>query len=287
MPRPTQFVLGLCLLSAPLVASAQEGETQSGDDARSAEEAAEAQRIIDLNADYASAVRRAQGGDVSGALERFKAVAEQDAYWADAFYNVGSLSEAAGEFQDCALYYRRYLILEPEDEEADEIRRSIARCEEQIVPGATIHVTSTVPERVRVAIDGLPMDQGSLGPIRVAPGTYTLSASALDYHDYSQQLEVAADQVFETTIELEAIPQYGSVSFDVVQEGARVLIDGEEVGVTPLDGPIRLEVGTYHVEIVKDGYHPWRRNLDILRDLDDFVDVRLIDESVDLSRYRQ
>lgn len=239
----------------------------------------------DLNEVYASAVRRAQSGDVSGALARFLQVTAADPYWADAFFNVGSLSEHAGDHLSCALYFRRYLILEPEDPDRDDIERSIERCERAIEPAGTLQVTSTTPSDVRVAIEGVPMEQGSLGPLRLPPGSYRLSAEALDFHPWEQVVEVVADELTDVPVVLEAIPRYGSIRFEILQEGARVLVDGEEVGVSPLAAPIELLVGEYSIEVLKDGYHPWRRNVDVLRDLEDRLEIRLIDASVDLSQF--
>ncbi len=240
---------------------------------------------LNLNNEYARATRRAERGDLSSAISVFKAVAAQDPYWSDVFYNIGSLSEHRSSWQDCALYFRRYLILEPDDSEADDIRRSIDRCEASMPSGGTLTVSGTDPEGSRVMLDGLALGDGGFGPVRLTPGTYVVTSTRMDYFDFTEAVEVTDGGTTEVFVSLQAVPQYGTVSFAVVQEGARILIDGVEQGVTPLAEPIRLEVGNYSVEILGDGHHPWRRNIDILRDLDDEVEVRLIDESVDLSQY--
>lgn len=237
---------------------------------------------MDLNDEYARAVRRAERGDLGAAISGFKEIAALDPYWSDVFYNIASLSEHQGSWQDCAIYFRRYLFLEPDD---PDVERSIRRCEEAIVDGGTLTVTGTDPDDTRVSLDGVALGDGGFGPVRLRPGTYVVTARRDDYFDFTQSVDIVDGSAAEVFVTLQAVPQFGSVSFELVQEGARVLIDGVEAGVTPLAEPIRLEVGAYSVEILADGYHPWRRNIDILRDLDDVIDVRLLDESVDLSQY--
>ncbi len=240
---------------------------------------------LELNRIYEEALRNTQRGRNTAALEGFKRIAREDPYWSDAFYNVGSISEHVGHFQDCALYYRRYLILEPTDGDRDSIQRSITRCENAMGETGTLHVTATSPEHVRVVLDGIPMSEGELGPLPLTPGTHTISATLIDHYDSTQVVEVVAGETVSLTLTLQPQPFYGSVRFEVAQEGAEILIDGVSQGVSPLAEPIRLETGEYRVEVIKEGYHPWRRNIDILRDLDEVTDVRLIDESVDLSQF--
>jgi hypothetical protein len=240
---------------------------------------------LDLNEQYERATSRATRGDLSSAIAIFKEIAAQDPYWSDVFYNVGSLSEHRSSWQDCALYFRRYLILEPDDAGADDVQRSVERCEAAMPSGGTLAVTGTVPEGSRVLLDGLALGDGGFGPVRLAPGTYVVTSTRMDYFEFTEAVEVTDGGTAEVFVTLQVIPQYGTVSFSLVQEGARILVDGAERGVSPLAEPIRLEVGNYSVEILHEGSHPWRRNIDILRDLDDEIDVRLMDESVDLSQY--
>ncbi|MCB9519561.1 MAG: PEGA domain-containing protein [Myxococcales bacterium] len=240
---------------------------------------------LDLNAEFRAAVARHNRGDDSGAVRQLKEIAARDPYWADVFYNIGSLSQAMSHWDDCAFYYRRYLMLEPEDSQRRAIERNIGYCETGIYNGGTLHVVVTDPPNATIAINGIPYSaDNAIGPVLLDRGTYEITATAYDHDPYSTTVEIRPQQTTELTFSLNATPQYGSVRFEVVQAGAEVFVDGESVGVTPLAEPIRLLVGTYHLEVRKEGYHPWVRNLEILRDLEDLAEVRLIDSSVDLRR---
>lgn len=43
------------------------------------------------------------------------------------------------------------------------------------------------------------------------------------------------------------------------QPGALVTVDGEEIGTTPLDAPIRVDVGTHKITLAKAGYRTFER----------------------------
>lgn len=243
--------------------------------------------VPDVTATFNEAVRLANQGDVTPALGLFTEVARADPYWADAYYNLGSLSEHAGLHQDCALYFRRYLQLVPDDADRGDIERSIAACEAALPNAGTLAVVVTSPGDAHVALDGVRLGDGGLGPVTLAAGSYTVSVTRADWVEASREVTVEAGGAATLEVALEPVPLYGSLRLQIVQDGARVLVDGVQVGVSPLTEPLRLVVGDYTIEVLMDGYHPWRRNVDVLRDLEDVIDIRLIDESVDLSRYGQ
>ena len=45
--------------------------------------------------------------------------------------------------------------------------------------------------------------------------------------------------------------------------GARVLVREKVVGTTPLDGPVRMNAGTAEVEVVAEGYVPFKQTIDL------------------------
>ncbi len=50
------------------------------------------------------------------------------------------------------------------------------------------------------------------------------------------------------------------------EPGAKLLIDGIEVGVTPFVEPIRIDVGRRQLRLVKDGFETAEKTVDVLRD---------------------
>ncbi len=48
----------------------------------------------------------------------------------------------------------------------------------------------------------------------------------------------------------------GAVEVRVIEPGAKVLVDGRQLGTTPLSAPLRVKAGTHWVRIVKSGFEP-------------------------------
>lgn len=58
--------------------------------------------------------------------------------------------------------------------------------------------------------------------------------------------------------------------------GARVLVAGREVGLTPLAAPIRINAGRVSFEVLADGYFPFQKQVDALGGRTTDVDVSLV-----------
>jgi hypothetical protein len=55
----------------------------------------------------------------------------------------------------------------------------------------------------------------------------------------------------------------GSVTFEVEPSGALVVVDGRELGVSPLRGPVRLSIGDHRVEVSRVEHEPVNRLLKV------------------------
>src|SRR5205823_4055464 len=69
----------------------------------------------------------------------------------------------------------------------------------------------------------------------------------------------------------------GRYQLEVTPAGARVSIDGLEVGVAPLSMPVWLSAGAHRLEISLDGYRSLQRNLDVAPDADERLSLSLVD----------
>ena len=46
-------------------------------------------------------------------------------------------------------------------------------------------------------------------------------------------------------------------------DGARVLLGGREVGVTPLAAPAKIDAGRFPLEVLAEGYYPYSKRVDL------------------------
>jgi len=93
------------------------------------------------------------------------------------------------------------------------------------------------------------------------PGVYTVTLQSEGYHSLERRFEVGDEDSMTLELEQERMP--GRVVVDSAPvAGATVLIDGEEVGRTPL-APRVLEPGEYRVEVLAERYLPWQGRLEV------------------------
>lgn len=59
-------------------------------------------------------------------------------------------------------------------------------------------------------------------------------------------------------------------------EGARVLVDDKQIGITPIAGPVRVTAGRRSIEVFAEGYFPMRREIDLPGTASRTVDFPLV-----------
>lgn len=276
--------IGVPRTGGGLAASAGDDDPFDEDESEGADQpAVQEVEMPDLDAMYDRAARRAQRNDIAGAIEMFEEIYEWDDQWVDPVWNIGNLSEHVDDYQTCALWFRRYLTLAPEASDADDVRSTLEGCEARLEDAGTLDVSTIFPEHAKVSIDGLEiLTSENNEPVALLPGDYLISAEGYDHTPWSQTVTITAGETTSIAVELSEIIYYGTLMLEVSEPGAAIRIDGEAVGTSPMTQAVTLAEGEYLVEVLLDGFYPWRRYVQIVKDVDDITPVDLIDESVDL-----
>jgi formylglycine-generating enzyme required for sulfatase activity len=102
-----------------------------------------------------------------------------------------------------------------------------------------------------VAVSGLALPFGERYLLR--PGDYGVSVRAEGYHPLDTTVTV--DERDSQTVELVLQPLPGRITIDTQPPGARVLIDGESVGTTPLQD-LPVEAGEHVLQVQAERYLP-------------------------------
>lgn len=134
--------------------------------------------------------------------------------------------------------------------------RVVTTVEEEIA-GQWLVITAE-PRGATVYIDDV-YEAATEGMVQkfVSFGRHTYRVEHALYHSEAGQLEVKADQKAELQVKLK--PAFGYIEVNSVPEsGARVLIDGKEVGITPYRSEA-LASGEHSVEVLKVLYQPVRK----------------------------
>ncbi len=92
------------------------------------------------------------------------------------------------------------------------------------------------------------------------PGSYDLAVDAPGYHPYRDSLTVTSEDAQVVQVIMQPLP--GRLEITSNPPGARVLVDGESVGETPLTD-IPIEAGTRSLELRADRYRPLSTSLEV------------------------
>ena len=118
-----------------------------------------------------------------------------------------------------------------------------------------LFVAATEPAGAQVALDGEALGQAPVEDHPVRPGRYRLEVSADRYVTHEEDLDVEGGGN-EVRREVALVPDWAEVTITSTPDGATVLADGEEKGVTPLT--FELRSGLHDLQLRKSGFKTWQ-----------------------------
>ena len=136
-----------------------------------------------------------------------------------------------------------------------------------------------MPTTAKVVVDGgFQLRLGEISLLR--KGRYQLRAEAHGYYPLEADLDVGPRRNQEFIYEMTPLP--GRVTFASKPPGARVLVDGEDIGETPLAEDVAA--GARAVVITKENYQPAYLGIDVEgRELPQSVDAELLPDWADVT----
>lgn len=181
-------------------------------------------------------------------------------------------------------YYHRYLDRVPKGGRRGDVADALAELEPQAEklqaeaapaappkaePATQIMVSSPTPG-VHIALDG--HAAGKLPFVSdVKPGKHHVELTAPGYRPFERDISVLQGGVVPLDVALEEKPATLHVH---APAGARVSIDGREVGKAPLQ-PMRVPPGRHFVAVTENGRQPYSRELDLGRGRTITLDAKL------------
>lgn len=121
------------------------------------------------------------------------------------------------------------------------------------------HVRIEVPTQARVSVDGKELGNAP-GEFTLAPGKHTIAIAAARYQPFTGELEVTGEDKKQTFIP-KLVPAWAEVTVNSEPAGAKLLVDGKEVGVTPLT--TQIMAGNHPVELQLEGFKPWTTDVQV------------------------
>ncbi len=147
---------------------------------------------------------------------------------------------------------------------------------------ATIEVTRAPSQRIALALEKLPGiaqiasrpvagasvevdgEQVGVTPLEalpIPPGPHRLTVRAPRHLPAELAIEIEGAGI-EQRFEVELIPAWAPISITSDPAGARVWVDGVEIGETP--GRFDLDAGRRAIELRLEGHEPWRREIEVI-----------------------
>lgn len=126
----------------------------------------------------------------------------------------------------------------------------------QKLPG---RVRVDVPTQAQVTVDGKQLGNAP-GEFTLAPGKHTIAIAAARYQPFSSELDVVGEGKSQTFTP-KLVPAWAEVSVTSEPAGAKLVVDGEERGVTPLT--TQILAGNHPVELRLEGFKSWTTDVQV------------------------
>lgn len=127
-----------------------------------------------------------------------------------------------------------------------------------LLTSRSLEVVVIAEGEAQVELSGLNLPLG--GRYLIRPGEYVLGASATGYHPFNGAITVTKADTQRQEVILQPLP--GRLTLTTDPAGARVLVDGELVGTTPLDQFV-IEAGEHELLLKADRYLDFPQSINI------------------------
>jgi tetratricopeptide (TPR) repeat protein len=154
------------------------------------------------------------------------------------------------------------------------IKEAIERQERELQSMVARLAITTEPGGARVTVDGRDVGTGpALGPLVLTPGEHELEAAANGHRNLRRAVRLAAGESRSEVLQLAPEPSLVDLRADVA--GAAVLVDGVQVGQTPLAAPLSLPPGNHAIVLRAPGHLPAERQIEIKPGESQVLDITL------------
>jgi tetratricopeptide (TPR) repeat protein len=129
-----------------------------------------------------------------------------------------------------------------------------------IVPGEGTLICNCEPAGAEVYLNGISIGEAPLRKEHIKAGNYTLTFSSTGFENTAEKITIKKDVTL--TMEETMPAARGSINVDSDPQGAAVLLDGKEAGVTPVTLS-RVSGGKHKIALEKDYFEPSEKSVDI------------------------
>lgn len=140
-------------------------------------------------------------------------------------------------------------------------------------PVTTSISINSIPKGATVYLNGVNIGTTPLTKKDIEPNTYTLVISYPQYIPYKETITIAKGDALERDVVLVRASIYLSINSNPI--GAKVFIDGAEVGTTPYEDT-NITEGKHKIRLELDGYLPFESEFDIVKNKPNQISINLL-----------
>ncbi|MBU1432540.1 PEGA domain-containing protein [Myxococcota bacterium] len=180
-------------------------------------------------------------------------------------YNIGFCFEKANNLPNAVRFYQRFVEAMPSDPKRGAVQEKINEIKLQLKDlYVTVNVTSNPPGAL-IFIDAKSNGVMGKAPLsfELLPGVYHILAELEGYELAKKKITLEDARQAQVSLSLVSSARVGSVTFVIPLRGAKLLVDGELLGLSPFAEPQRLKQGARKVEVIAEGQKPWRREIQV------------------------
>ena len=278
------LAVSAAILVAPALAWAGEGDAKDGEKEKKEEK-------IDPQAEFRRANSLASRNALTRSIPHYKKVIEAapDRYPL-AHFNLGEVYRVKGDCAPAVLAYQSYLVMGKSEESKEEARDAIEECiAKSGGHSGKLSVDITPDKFSKITIDGLILARGSdVEKLELLPGSYEVKAEADEHFAKTKSVEVEKGKTTEIAVTLERKTLFATLALDVDQDDAPATVSPLDLDApdspdapqnpgfettSPVEKPERLPTGKYFLEVTKEDYDRWIRNVYIKKDQETKVDI--------------
>ena len=192
-------------------------------------------------------------------------------------YSIATTYQQLENWQECVNYMDRFLAKARHGPKRDRAANARKSCDARISRDQLLIIESD-PPAAKVYIDDRSKGVRGSTPFRnyVRPGAHIVWVELPGYEPIRQEIEVQVKEPFRINVAMRRVTHVGWMFVDCTITGAKVFIDGKNVGLSPFKEPLSYPDGRHQVVVERDGYTRFDKHVSVHKGETTVVDAYLV-----------
>lgn len=179
-------------------------------------------------------------------------------------YNIAKCYEKMGEYDQAIVYYKRYLGMEPQAADRQDVISIVVSLEARMRQTLSELTVRTAPSGADIYIDDMSKLLGQTPlEIRLSPGEHKIVIQKNGFESVERVFQMPDDRPSDLAYALEKVKNFGGMTVESNVNGAQIFLDGKILALTPYNTTKLVTQGTHQVTVQRDGYYLYQADVTI------------------------